>query len=66
MPHGLCYYTVSGSNSTKKSRCEAAGGTWAKWNQEPQDSCRFAFPGVSKSDFQLKPGQSDPECKDKH
>lgn len=62
-----CYYTVSGNIFTRAFRCEAppflggAGGDWGNWFNQP-NHCKVPYDGVSRSDFNLVPGQSVPGC----
>ena len=66
-----CYYTVSGNIFTREFRCEApwylggAGGDWGNWFGQP-NHCKVAYDGVSRSDFNLVPGQSAPGCLNKN
>jgi hypothetical protein len=59
---GECYYNHEGKKG--KEECEAQPG-FVSWNSD-NHLCQLAFPGISDSKYQLNPGQSDPDCLDKH
>lgn len=76
---GACYYEPDCGNqddysASKKDECDQAklctdaGGAWVPNPHEihAPNKCRFDFPGISKSNFQLNPGISAPGCLDKH
>lgn len=62
-------FTLSGNceDQQQKLICENQGGEWLNFiTGVLHNHCAFSLPGISHNDFQLTPGQSDPECLDKN
>ena len=69
---GLCYYKISGVPEViKEFICEqpqgfpffGGGGHWINFTGSKLDNhCEIQVPGISQNNFNLTPGQSDPNC----